>query len=107
MKRKTTLADVLHPAQKLRREKMLAAGLCINETLAGTHGKATHGTLCKACRAKHNGVPIESLPDSGHVKRRRNRISVTFSRSAPRQPFKPKLPDGYATIDEMLEELTG
>ena len=41
-----------------RREANAAAGLCLNENNAGTHGKATHGKLCKACRDTHRGTPV-------------------------------------------------
>ena len=37
---------------KNRRKERRDAGICIN---GWTHGKATHGVLCAACRAQHNG----------------------------------------------------
>jgi hypothetical protein len=36
-----------------RREANKAAGRCINENKAGTHGTATHGSRCKACDLVH------------------------------------------------------
>lgn len=36
-----------------RRARNHANGDCINETLAGTHGKATHGVRCQRCAAVH------------------------------------------------------
>lgn len=44
-----------------RRERNRAAKLCINENKRGTHGLATHGILCRACRATHRGVTIEQV----------------------------------------------
>jgi hypothetical protein len=45
-----------------RREANDAAGLCLNENNSRTHGLATHGKLCAACRAVHRGSPVEVLP---------------------------------------------
>ncbi len=36
---------------KTRRDRLRAAGLCIN---GDRHGKATHGVLCARCRIVHN-----------------------------------------------------
>jgi hypothetical protein len=43
--------------RRVRRRKRLAdAGLCIT---TGSHGPATHGRLCAACRRVHKGLPRE------------------------------------------------
>jgi len=36
-----------------RRSRNVLAGRCLNENAAGTHGAATHGGLCRRCRAVH------------------------------------------------------
>lgn len=46
-----------------RRNRNKALGRCINENKQGTHGPATHGILCRACRAAHRGVPIEQVEE--------------------------------------------
>ena len=38
-----------------RRDRNRAAGLCINENKAGTHGRATHGCRCQHCYEVHRG----------------------------------------------------
>ena len=43
---------------RARRERNLAAGECINQNKAGTHGKATHGVRCKRCAAAHGGYAL-------------------------------------------------
>lgn len=47
---------------KKRRARLAKAELCINNA---AHGKATHGCLCRACRATHRQVPIEQVPAVG------------------------------------------
>jgi len=47
--------DAYRERAKARRDRNKAAGNCINDTLAGTHGQATHGVLCAKCRAAHRG----------------------------------------------------
>lgn len=46
-----------------RRARNQAARRCINDTVAGTHGLATHGCRCKRCYATHKGVPVEQVSD--------------------------------------------
>lgn len=46
---------------KARRDRNRAAGFCINENAAGTHGKATHGVRCRRCCATHRGVAVEQV----------------------------------------------
>lgn len=35
--------------QVIRRDRNRAAGRCVNENAAGTHGPATHGVRCERC----------------------------------------------------------
>ena len=68
--------------QAKRRERNAAAGNCINETNAGTHGIATHGRLCRRCRAVHRygaevvrarGVDALIPPNEGVIADRHDR----------------------------------
>ena len=38
---------------KARRDANRAAGRCVNDNAAGTHGPATHGCRCLRCHEKH------------------------------------------------------
>jgi hypothetical protein len=54
------LANRNEHAYQRRRQNALARR-CLNETLSGTHGPATHGCLCLACRETHRGHRLESM----------------------------------------------
>lgn len=38
---------------KERRDRLRPLGLCVNENLSGTHGRATRGYRCDACYETH------------------------------------------------------
>jgi hypothetical protein len=48
--------------QDKRRARNAAAGNCINDTVDGTHGPATHGCRCRRCYAAHKGIDIDLVP---------------------------------------------
>jgi len=45
---------------KARRAELAGDGWCLNNR---AHGLATHGKLCRKCRAKHRKVPLEMVSE--------------------------------------------
>jgi hypothetical protein len=85
--------DNARDVSAIRRERNIAAGLCLNENQQGTHGPATHGCRCARCymvhlfgAAKVREVGIHKLAREHGIDlapaANQNRITVTAQQGA-------------------------